>query len=830
MTFLDTLRNNIPPHAALVGRIKSWLESSESRLPVSCTVMSVEDGIEQSWVFTSHGLRNAAGVTIDLSKLRPVNTANDKGLVSSGAASFAKIYSQLNEILRRGGTFKNGACLLYLDADHPDCEAFLNLTPSDLPWAKKALYVDNTIHNNPLLELIAEKVDQGSVWLAKKQYDVKGGRLYSNVCLDKETWIHTTEGIKQIKDLVSIPFETAVHGKLYHSSSPLDAQTGEITDLHGFYKTGYKNLYTVKTIEGFEVTATDNHKLMTQRGLVAVNDLTNGDLLEINTGSSEWAGGTGSFDEGWLVGNLIGDGCLTSENNARLYFYDEKQQMLDRALTRLADSNLRDAKSYQQVANLTGSRAVVNSSALSTLARTFDVVRGAKCVTEAVEKTSMEFTKGFLQGYFDADGCVMSFPGKSNGKSIQLTSVDYKGLQRIQRMLLRLGIFSRIRSGHQKAGLRLMPDGKRGAKLFDCLEAHRLDISGQANLIMFKKQIGFSYEKHAERLDYLLGSYEKAPYKLANFAKVENIVLKGLEDVYDCTIEDIHLFDANGIVVSNCLEVVLPSRGTCLLHHVNLGTVQDLKQLPSIFKENMEWLCELHPLTGIDASKEYLSPTIDKQVGLGVIGLANMLAIHNTSYADFVADLEDCNKGIGSSDTVAYWIHKAHMEAGEVASLYGMERAFVIAPTANCSRYYQDSDGFTTAPEISPPLAFEVDRDSGTFGVETYEYHPKSELASEVGWAVQWRLLNAWQTMMDQTGVAHAISANIWNDQKVTADWISSVFMPSALKTTYYRLKVDQTALDKSQVVLSHSLDLDLKTDTISCSIDNKDYCESCGG
>jgi hypothetical protein len=468
MTFLDNLRNNIPPHAALVGRIKSWLESSESRLPVSCTVMSVEDsmegknGIEQSWVFTSHGLRNAAGITIDLSKLRPANTANGRGLVSSGAASFAKIYSQLNEVLRRGGIFKNGSVVLFLDADHPDCEAFLNLSPSDLPWAKKTLYVDHTIHNNPLLDLIAEKMDQGSVWLAKKQYDKNGKRIYSNVCN----------------------------------------------------------------------------------------------------------------------------------------------------------------------------------------------------------------------------------------------------------------------------------------------------------------------------------------------------------------------------------EVLLPSRGTCLLHHVNLGIVQDLKQLPSIFRENMEWLCELHPLTGIDTSKEYLSPMIDKQVGLGVIGLANMLAIHDTSYADFVADLEDCNKGIGSSDTVAYWMHKAHMEAGEVASLYRMERAFVVAPTANCSRYYQDSDGFTTAPEISPPLAFEVDRDSGTFGVETYEYHPKSELASEVGWAVQWRLLNAWQIMMDQTGVAHAISANIWNDQKVTADWISSVFMPSALKTTYYRLKVDQTALDKSQVVLSHSSDLNLeiKTDTVSCSVDNKDYCESCGG
>ena len=31
-------------------------------------------------------------------------------------------------------------------------------------------------------------------------------------------------------------------------------------------------------------------------------------------------------------------------------------------------------------------------------------------------------------------------------------------------------------------------------------------------------------------------------------------------------------------------------------------------------------------------------------------------------------------------------------------------------------------DGFTCTPEIAPPVARTVDRDSGTFGVETYEY------------------------------------------------------------------------------------------------------------
>ena len=94
------------------GRVQSWLDNPESRLPVSCTVFVVEDsmegpeGIEASWRFASHALRNGAGCAIHLSKLRPKGADNGRGLTASGPVSFGKIYSVLNEILRRGGTYK----------------------------------------------------------------------------------------------------------------------------------------------------------------------------------------------------------------------------------------------------------------------------------------------------------------------------------------------------------------------------------------------------------------------------------------------------------------------------------------------------------------------------------------------------------------------------------------------------------------------------------------------------------------------------------------------------------------------------------------------------
>jgi ribonucleotide reductase alpha subunit len=110
---------------ARTGRVQDWLDSPENRLPASCTVFVVEDsmegpeGIEASWRFVSHGLRNGAGVSVHLSKLRPKGESNGKGLVASGPVSFGKIYSTLNEILRRGGVYKNGAVVLHLGLRPP---------------------------------------------------------------------------------------------------------------------------------------------------------------------------------------------------------------------------------------------------------------------------------------------------------------------------------------------------------------------------------------------------------------------------------------------------------------------------------------------------------------------------------------------------------------------------------------------------------------------------------------------------------------------------------------------------------------------------------------
>jgi hypothetical protein len=141
-----------------------------------------------------------------------------------------------------------------------------------------------------------------------------------------------------------------------------------------------------------------------------------------------------------------------------------------------------------------------------------------------------------------------------------------------------------------------------------------------------------------------------------------------------------------------CLEVYLPSRGTCLLQHVNLGAC-DFVDIPGAFHYGMQELCDLHGRTGVGETGEYLPSTTDRQVGLGVLGLANLLRRYGVSYEQFGRALDQFNSGSRKS-SVAYelaQINEGIEAAAEVARVNNMVRAFAIAPTASCSYRSQDA-------------------------------------------------------------------------------------------------------------------------------------------
>jgi hypothetical protein len=429
---------------ARTGRVQNWIDNPESRLPVSCTVFVVEDemegpdGIEASWRFVSHALRNGAGCAVHLSKLRPTGADNGRGLVASGPVSFARIYSTLNETLRRGGVYKNGAVVCHLDLDHPDILEFIETPREQLPWIKRCVNLSPLSWNatsDEVRRALIEGIKRGDIWLNKIKLDGNGDRIYGNVCL----------------------------------------------------------------------------------------------------------------------------------------------------------------------------------------------------------------------------------------------------------------------------------------------------------------------------------------------------------------------------------EVYLPHRGTCLLQHVNLGACKTDQDIVRGFTEGMRNLCELHSKTGVGDTGEYLNPDVDRQVGLGLLGLANLLRMRGVTYRDFGEALEGLYRGNEFSNcsqmawSLAQAFEQAIWNAAEIAVKHNMKRAFAIAPTASCSYRYTDVDGYTTAPEIAPPIAREVDRDSATFGVESFNYGP-IEVASDVGWDDYFRVVNMLVGLYKETGLFHGYSFNSWSDVVTYDEDFMFDWLDSEQTSLYYSLQVMGNTQDKSDV------------------------------
>tara|TARA_B100000508_G_scaffold49219_1_gene38273 strand:- start:1892 stop:3151 length:1260 start_codon:yes stop_codon:yes gene_type:complete len=282
-----------------------------------------------------------------------------------------------------------------------------------------------------------------------------------------------------------------------------------------------------------------------------------------------------------------------------------------------------------------------------------------------------------------------------------------------------------------------------------------------------------------------------------------------------------HDNDNNRIRGNVCLEVYLPSRGTCLLQHVNLGACE-IEDLQKAFATGMSSLCDLHGRTNIEASGEYLPSKTDRQVGLGVLGLANFLSNNNVTYSDFANALE----GKECSQTAFYIVEQLEQAingAAYIARQHNMARAFAIAPTASCSYKSKDVKGFTCTPEIAPPIAKSVDRDSGTFGVERVSYGDV-EIASEVGWDVYKRVTNGIVKLLDATGLLHGYSFNSWSDVVTYDNAFVEEWLESPQTSLYYSLQVMGDTQDKTNAYAA--LDQDEVDDYLKDILNNPINCD----
>jgi intein/homing endonuclease len=374
------------------------------------------------------------------------------------------------------------------------------------------------------------------------------GSLYkviTNPCVTGDTWIATSEGPRQVGELVDKPFTAVVDGRPYAAT--------------GFWKTGNKPVFKVKTNRGYELRATDNHKLLVETSRkrkfqtcfnvetewVEIKDLEPGDKLVLSNHRGATIDGMDEFDRGWLLGEIVGDGGYNpSKYPAYLRFWGEGRESMAELAAGIIGSGVQS--------NIASGTTQVACKALDKLAE--GLITPAKTLLPALEKRSAGFIAGFLRGMFDADGCVLGDAEK--GASVRLWQADERRIKTVQRMLQRLGIASTCYMQRELFGERELPDGKGGLKSYLCSAGHELVVS-KDNINRFADVVGFYEQSKAARLVSILSDRKRAPYQERFTTEVVAIEPDGFEAVYDCTVQEVHRFCANGITAHNCGEICL---------------------------------------------------------------------------------------------------------------------------------------------------------------------------------------------------------------------------------------------------------------------------------
>jgi len=393
-----------------------------------------------------------------------------------------------------------------------------------------------------IMESVKNFGEPGFVWADSTEI------VYNPCCVPGDTWVLTSEGSKQAEDLLDIPFTAIVDGKSYECKT-------------GFFKSGTKQVYKIITDEGFEVRATEDHKIMTADDeWVEIKDLEVGDKINVHDhSSSDCKINTESddFAKGWILGSLYGNGTFHyPRKSAYLCYWGEtRHEMQEMANKYLEQLNMltSHSKGGCESSCVDVGKITIQNRELFRIAKKY--INRGKILTEEVEKESLEFQAGFLRGWFDADGSVQGTQNK--GVSIRLVSVGLHALKRAQRMALRLGIYGKIYQERMPEGERMLPDGNGGLKLFHCKATHELIIS-RSSMKVYQERVGFHESPKTEKLATILSSYKRRPSGSKYVVEITEIVKDEVCDVYDCAVEDIHAFDANGFYVHNCEIALYP--------------------------------------------------------------------------------------------------------------------------------------------------------------------------------------------------------------------------------------------------------------------------------
>ncbi len=663
-------------------------------LPISDDMGRRHDGIFQTLRNMALIHQTGGGTGFSFSRLRPKNTVVlSSGGKATGPVGFMRVYDVACEIISQGGT-RRGANMAVLRVDHPDIEefitckqdehtitnfnisvgvtdAFMRAVENDEEWELRFPDVSVPAYrefNGTLEDAEAagipvrtyKKVRAREIFdqiVAGAHRNGEPGMLFldtmnrdnpcphlgryeaTNPCVIGDTWVVTEQGPAQVEQIIGQPVRLLVNGRFHPTSA------------EGFFFTGEREVLEIRTQRGFRITVTPNHPLrvvtrMTRYWLESdwrpAGTLRVGDRVLLGEHRDAAWEGRGTWEEGYLLGLLVGDGTITAGETVISVWGDGPGPEAVRRRAEAILSQLPHCADFQGFVPVKERGEYrMKSRSLYDLARAYGLSEEFKGISTEIEQASSRFYEGFLCGLFDADGTVVGDHRK--GVSVRLAQSDLPLLEGVQRMLHRLGIVATLYPNRRGAGTSSLPDGKGGRREYPLRPQHELVICGD-NLAHFAARIGFTDEAKAARLRQRLEAYRRRLNRERFVDEIVSIEPLGKRRVYDVRVPGVHAFDANGFYVHNCGEQPLLPYENCCLGSINLArhvrvdgngrAAIDWNGLQETVEQAVRFLDDVVDANGYVPAIPQLREAAQRtrRIGLGIMALGDLMYMLRVRY------------------------------------------------------------------------------------------------------------------------------------------------------------------------------------------------------
>jgi ribonucleoside-diphosphate reductase alpha chain len=265
------------------GRILAGAGARRDVTLFNCFVMGdIPDdmgGIFQHLKEAALTMQQGGGIGYDFSTLRPKGApVKGVGADASGPLSFMDVWDAMCRTIMSAG-YRRGAMMATMRCDHPDIEdfvdakheagrlrmfnlsvlvtdAFMTALREDAPWELRFGGVTGKVVParalwDRIMRATYTYAEPGVIFIDRIN---QRNNLYyceeihaTNPCVTAETWVQTTDGPRQVRDLLGRPFTALVNGRAHGSGED------------GFFATGRKPVLRVMTKQGYRLRLTADH-------------------------------------------------------------------------------------------------------------------------------------------------------------------------------------------------------------------------------------------------------------------------------------------------------------------------------------------------------------------------------------------------------------------------------------------------------------------------------------------------------------------------------------------------------------------------------------------